>query len=158
VTEKAQAGFPRMKAIMNIHETKEPESINITMIAPCGMNCSLCSGHQREKKRCPGCNGDDARKPQQCVVCRIKHCSETEVGEQKFCFQCARFPCVRLRQLDKRYRTKYGMSMIENLKSIQELGLDEFVTREKDRWKCPQCGGVICVHRKDCISCGHLRS
>jgi len=143
---------------MNTEETKYPESLESKMIAPCGMNCGLCIGHLREKNRCPGCNGDDADKPKFCVACRIRHCDKIGGREQKLCFKCAQFPCVRLRQLDKRYRTKYGMSMIENLESIRELGLERFVAREKDRWKCPECGGVICVHRKNCIYCGRVRS
>jgi hypothetical protein len=143
---------------MNTRETKYPESLESTMIAPCGMNCGLCIGHLREKNRCPGCNGDDADKPKYCVACRIRHCVEIGECKQKFCFKCAKFPCARLRQLDKRYRTRYGMSMIENLESIREFGLERFVAREKDRWKCPECGGVICVHRKDCIYCGRVRS
>ena len=37
--------------------------ITIKEIAPCGMNCALCSGFQREKKPCLGCNADDENKP-----------------------------------------------------------------------------------------------
>jgi hypothetical protein len=73
-----------------------------------------------------------------------------EIGrrEQKFCFECARFPRARNRQLDPRYRTKYGMSTIENLESIRGLGLEGFVTREKVRWKCPECGECCaCIER-----------
>jgi len=143
---------------MNARETRFPESFNSTMIAPCGMNCGLCIGYLREKNPCPGCNGDDADKPKHCVVCRIRHCEEIGGGEQKFCSECAKFPCARLRQLDRRYRTKYGMSMIENLESTVQLGLEGFVTREKDQWRCPECGGVVCVHRTSCIYCGHVRS
>jgi hypothetical protein len=139
-------------------KTTYPESISAKMIAPCGMNCGLCIGHLREKKRCPGCNGDDAEKPKVCVVCRIRHCENMGAREKKFCFQCDKFPCARLRQLDKRYRTKYGMSMIENLESLRELGLERFVRREKNRWKCPKCGAVVCVHKRDCIYCGRVRS
>jgi hypothetical protein len=143
---------------MNTKETKYPESLNAKMIAPCGMNCGLCIAHLRAKNRCPGCNGDEAGKAKHCGVCRIKYCVEIERREQKFCFECAKFPCLRLRQLDKRYRTKYSMSMIGNLESIRELGLEGFVTREKDRWRCPECGGVVCVHRENCIFCGRARS
>jgi hypothetical protein len=46
------------------------------------------------------------------------------------------------------------MSMIENLKSIRELGIRRFVANEKIRWACPECGGVINVHRGYCGSCG----
>lgn len=160
MTGMVQAGHLEIEETMQARETMDPELLNSAMIAPCGMNCGLCIGYQRTRNRCLGCHGDDVNEPKHCVVCRIKHCAETEseVREQRFCFQCARFPCARLRQMDKRYRTKYGVSMTENQKCIQELGLDEFVMREKDRWKCPQCGGVICVHRKDCISCGHARN
>ena len=55
-------------------------------------------------------------------------------------------------------RARYGMSMIANLGTIREQGLEGFVALEKKRWKCAACGGVICVHREDCIYCGHVRS
>jgi hypothetical protein len=139
---------------MKTIEKKYPESFNAMLIAPCGINCATCMGYLREKKPCQGCNGEDAHKPQHCITCRIKYCPEMGGSEQKFCFECTKFPCTRMRQLDKRYRTKYHTSLIENLQSIQTLGIEEFVIREKDRWKCPQCGGTICVHRESCIYCG----
>jgi len=142
---------------MSAGETIYPESLHPTMIAPCGMNCGLCIGHLREKNQCSGCNGDDAIKARHCVGCRIRNCDEIKASEGDFCFECTRFPCARLRQLDRRYRAKYGMSMIENLESIRELGLEGFVTLEKERWKCAECGGVVCVHREQCIYCGHVR-
>ena len=89
-----------------------PESLAPELIAPCGMNCGLCSGHLRERNRCPGCNGDDSAKPGYCVSCKIKTCSTITSGSISFCFDCDSYPCARLRQLDKRYRTKYGMSML----------------------------------------------
>ncbi|MDO8916190.1 MAG: hypothetical protein Q7W16_08940 [Coriobacteriia bacterium] len=49
------------------------------------------------------------------------------------------------------------MSMVENLLSIQEVGLDRFVALERQRWACAGCGGVICVHRQECIYCGRSR-
>jgi hypothetical protein len=135
-------------------ETPRFESLAPAMIAPCGMDCAICSGHLRVKKQCPGCNGDDAGKPNQCVVCAIKNCEGISASRSGFCFECATFPCARLKRLDKRYRTKYGMSMIENLRTIEEIGLEEFVAAERERWKCPGCGGVLCVHKEQCIHCG----
>ncbi len=141
-----------MKAV----DAEYPESFQAHLIAPCGMNCGICIGHLREKKRCPGCNGDDGAKPGHCVSCRIKNCDEIAVGETSFCFECAKFPCARLRRLDTRYRTNYGMSMMENLQSVRELGIEGFLEREKGRWKCSECGAVLCVHRERCIYCGHV--
>ncbi len=45
------------------------------------------------------------------------------------------------------------MSPIENLRSIQANGVRQFLKNEKERWKCPNCGGVICVHNKKFYNC-----
>jgi rubrerythrin len=71
-----------------------------------------------------------------------------------FCYECGDFPCGRLRHLDKRYQTKYHMSMIENLENIGKSGMRRFLKSEKAKWTCPFCGGTICVHRGSCSVCG----
>ncbi|MEI7813557.1 MAG: DUF3795 domain-containing protein [Coriobacteriia bacterium] len=135
-----------------------PESLTPDLIAPCGMNCGLCRGHLRDKNRCPGCNGDDAAKPRYCLTCKIKTCDTVASGASSSCFDCTSFPCARLNQLDKRYRSKYFMSVTENLLQIQEIGLELFVAAEKLRWACPECGSLLCVHLPDCGVCGHPRN
>ncbi len=55
--------------------------------------------------------------------------------------------------MDKRYRTKYHMSMTENLEYIQTHGMEEFLKKEKEQWRCPGCGGVICCHNGLCLNC-----
>jgi rubrerythrin len=62
-----------------------------------------------------------------------------------------------MKNLDKRYRTKYGMSMFENLAFIKEYGLDAFIKYEEERWACPECGATLSVHRKECLNCGEPR-
>ncbi|MBE0526524.1 MAG: DUF3795 domain-containing protein, partial [Candidatus Thorarchaeota archaeon] len=111
--------------------------MNLKSIAPCGMNCAICLGHQREKNRCPGCNYENLNKTAHHSGCTIRKC--TNLKTPRFCFTCDKFPCKRMKQLDKRYRTRYGMSMIENLVNIQENGIRKFVANEKIRWKCPKC-------------------
>ena len=58
-----------------------------------------------------------------------------------------------VKALDKRYRTRYRMSMLENLRRIEEKGIRAFVESERVRWTCPACGGSVCVHRDHCPSC-----
>jgi len=126
-------------------------SKEISLIAPCGMNCSICTAYLRDKNKCPGCRRLDVTNPK----CKqIRHCATFENSRAQFCFECKKFPCRRLKQLDERYRTKYNMSMIENLEYIKKFGLKEFVANEKTRWTCPECGGTICVHGGACSSCG----
>jgi hypothetical protein len=74
-------------------------------------------------------------------------------GAVRYCYECGSFPCKRLKALDKRYRTKYGMSMIENLKSIKENGINEFMAKEKQKWSCPKCGELMCCHAGYCLCC-----
>lgn len=57
--------------------------------------------------------------------------------------------------MDSRYRKKYGMSMIYNLGRIADVGVRNFVRSEKERWRCPECKGIICVHKPQCVYCGH---
>ena len=134
------------------------ESVNQNLlIAPCGMNCGICMGYLREKNKCPGCRGTDADKRISCSRCKIKNCEFMQNTKPGFCFQCDRFPCARLKHLDKRYQTKYSMSMIENLENIRRIGIRKFLANEKVRWACPECGGAICVHNRYCYSCGKKR-
>lgn len=125
------------------------------LIAPCGMNCGLCMAYLRTKNHCCGCLGPDDGKSPSCVRCIIKNCAKLDGA---YCFDCDEFPCKRLKQLDKRYRTKYHMSMIENLTLIKKSGIQKFLERENKKWTCPECGGTICVHRNNCSSCGKIFS
>ena len=134
------------------------ESLNrFSLIAPCGMNCGICLTYLREKNKCPGCR-DDKNVLGYCRKCIIKNCEKLKENNWKFCSnKCEKFPCTRLKNLDKRYRTKYNMSMIENLNNIEQLGIRTFVKNEKMRWSCSECGGTICVHRGYCYSCGEKK-
>jgi len=123
------------------------------LIAPCGMNCGICLAYLRDKNICHGCWAEDENKRNSCTKCSIKNCELLQKTDSKFCYECSKFPCARLKQLDKRYRLKYKMSMIENLLYIKKFGLANFEKKEATRWKCDTCGGIICVHRGICLEC-----
>jgi hypothetical protein len=131
------------------------KAFRTTLIAPCGMNCRLCRAYTRDRNACPGCLSDEADKPETRVVCHIKTCDRIAKGGARYCLGCRSFPCDRLNHLDNRYRTKYGMSMIDNLKSIKQSGVRRFIESEKQKWTCPECGEIICVHKPQCLSCGY---
>lgn len=117
------------------------------------MNCRLCRAYVRDRKACPGCRGADRYKSNACVRCRIKNCEKMGNAESAYCFICESFPCAKLNRLDKRYRTKYGMSMIGNLENIRKSGMNHFIAAEKEKWTCPKCGEIICVHEAHCLFC-----
>jgi hypothetical protein len=132
---------------------KSPVTFDRSLIAPCGMNCGTCIAYQREKNRCPGCrtySADKAISIQRCIIPKCVHLDNTI---SKFCYDCEKYPCKRLNQLDKRYRTKYNTSFIENLAMIKEKGIDSFLAFESKRRTCPICGSVVSVHRNSCLIC-----
>jgi hypothetical protein len=55
--------------------------------------------------------------------------------------------------MDKRYRNKYHMSMIENLVMIKEAGMEEFLKRENEKWTCPDCQARLSAHHDYCMEC-----
>lgn len=128
------------------------------LIAPCGMNCGTCMAYLRDKNICKGCWSTFGYKSTSCSNCAIKNCDQLEKTDSKFCYECPKFPCTRLKQLDKRYRHKYNMSMIENLDYIKKFGLENFELKESIRWKCETCGGVVCVHKGYCLKCNIQKS
>jgi len=101
------------------------------LIASCGMNCRLCIANQREKNRCQGCRNEPDIQYK-----TIKNCPVILSNKAGFCFDCHKVLCQRLKQLDKRYRGKYHMSMLENLEHLKQYGMDNFLQNEKIRWTC----------------------
>ncbi|PNX48029.1 MAG: hypothetical protein BV457_04580 [Thermoplasmata archaeon M9B1D] len=125
------------------------------LIAPCGINCGICKSHYREKNTCPGCRKLDKKTPKTRFNCIIRECKILKDRKWKYCFdECDTYPCKSLKSLDKRYSTKYHTSMIENLKYINEKGINAFLEKEKKKWTCPQCGGIITCHGSICLTCG----
>lgn len=128
------------------------------LIAPCGMNCSLCIAYQFmqgdlnkkgfHRKYCPGC----IPRKENCTHMGDQ-CELLGKGQVRFCYECNAFPCKRLKSLDKRYCTKYHMSMIENLEYIKEHGMKRYLEKEEAKWCCPECGAVICCHNGLCLNC-----
>ena len=123
------------------------------LIAPCGMNCAICIGYfgytmsgDKRKIKCKGCIPSG----KSCAF--IKKLMKDEL---KYCYECKDFPCVQLEKLDKKYRKRFDMSMIDNLKYIKENGMDKFLKKQVEKYECPNCGDLISVHTKKCYNCDY---
>lgn len=121
-------------------ERPKTSKIGLDLIAPCGMDCGVCRAYLRDKNPCKGCNFEHGLR-KSIESCKMRRCTKRS---GKFCCSCEDFPCKRLVDLDKRYRTKYGMSEIANLEFIKEKGIREFVKKEQKRWVSSK--GTFCVH------------
>ena len=128
------------------------------LVAPCGINCGICLGNLREKNRCDGCRIKPAITFKSIDRCVIRNCLYLKETSSGFCYDCEKYPCQRLKQLDKRYRTRYRVSVISNLNSIRSTGIKMFFESEITRWTCKICGATLCVHRENCLKCGAKRT
>jgi hypothetical protein len=133
-------------------------NLNAELIAPCGMNCGLCSSYlalandlKSKGVKMPYCTGCRARN-KQCAFLK-KSCARLLKGEVDFCFECPDFPCEQLKKLDARYKSRYRMSMIDNSRFIKEQGMQKFMEAQEKTWKCSTCNRLVSCHNGLCFDC-----
>lgn len=128
---------------------------NKSLIAPCGINCGSCIAYLREKNKCPGCRLIVSDKLKTRFLCRIKNCSYLEMTKSGYCYDCEIYPCLILKNLNKRYSTKYKTNLLENLQMIKEVGMRKFLKSEVQRRTCPKCGSTLSMHKDNCLICNY---
>jgi rubrerythrin len=62
-------------------------------------------------------------------------------------------PCEGVDRVDRRYRARYGISFVGNLREIEERGVDAFLKDQEVKFVCPVCGDVVSVHDGKCYAC-----
>lgn len=137
---------------------KMPQTIGHGMLAPCGMNCMVCYKHvgtHQYAKPCDGCRKEDGDKPESCRKCKIKDCAGA--AGHAHCSACEAFPCKLIGNLDRSYRERYGVSLIENGKSAKKKGIADFLAEDRARWTCGKCGGAFSLHDGVCSDCGNAQ-
>ena len=127
------------------------------MIAPCGLDCSLCMFAHAKEKPCLGCNVDSESKPAFCASwCKIIPCEKRVKNGYEFCDECPDYPCEDMMERETRYTTAYPLkeSPMQNLKDIRTMGMEAFLEQQRKRFTCAKCGGPICIHNGICRDCG----
>ena len=122
-----------------------PETMDKKSIAVCGINCIICSAFLSNK--CGGCYGEESLKRKSCRNWNKRKCAD-EKGIS-YCYECSDFPCKYIKSLDKTYREKYDLKLMENNLYMKENGIEKFLNNEKISHIC-ECGGIIDVHSKKC--------
>lgn len=128
------------------------------LIAPCGMNCNVCSGYLAFKNNvktkgikmpyCEGCRIHDRK----CAWLK-KRCDLLFNNKINYCYECRDFPCDKLEHIDRRYKENFRMSFLDNLDRVKKNGEDKFLNEESKKWKCKKCGELICCHNGICFNC-----
>lgn len=127
-----------------------PEKIDGEMYAPCGVNCMICYKHCNSKNKCEGCFKKSNGKPEHCRRCNIKDCiCENNI---EYCFECEKYPCKYIKNIDKSYKKRYGVSVLENSEYVKLKGIECFLDNKRIRYSC-QCGGIISLNDGICSEC-----
>ncbi len=99
-----------------------------------------------EDIKCEGCHSEVLFVG--CTSCEIRSC----VSEKAFkgCHQCGDFPC----RFIKDYPLHYGRRVMERaIPARRALGVEEWIGKELQRYRCPYCGGKAYMGAKECWDC-----
>ena len=84
------------------------DPLTADMIAPCGLDCSLCKRALAETNPCPGCHGPNEKKPEFCAErCGIILCRKRMDNAYKYCDEFPDYPCADVVEKEIRYTSKY---------------------------------------------------
>ena len=127
------------------------------LVAPCGMNCAVCRAYLAYSRGVPKKRGDVTH-CSGCIPrgknCFIKRgCPKLSRKEVRFCYECKDLPCEGVNRVDKRYKARYGVSIVGNLREIEENGVEAFLKKQEAKFKCPACGDVVSIHDGKCYAC-----
>jgi hypothetical protein len=92
-----------------------------------------------------------------CQRCNIRLCAANKQDDDR-CSDCEELPCYRITNLMNMGHYLHRKEYLPNLKKIREMGVQEWVKYEEERWRCPQCGLPMSWYDAECAGCGEPRS
>lgn len=92
-----------------------------------------------------------------CRNCAIRLCAAGKQSDSR-CTACEELPCYRITNLINMGRYLHREEYLPNLKKFREMGIQEWVKYEEERWSCPRCGRPIRWYDAKCAACGEPRS
>jgi len=128
------------------------------LIAPCGMNCAICSRYlsyvnSLNRTQCTGCRPGNKKCSYLFEKCSGINGALKGNATASFCFECDQYPCKQINRMDNRYRSNYKMSVKDNLECIKKMGVDKFAKEQYEEYHCTKCGGLISIHNSKCFKC-----
>jgi len=148
--------------------------IDESLAGRCGLYCGYCSIHRAYKDsdrlrgkfaKLYGCSPEDIR----CDGCQsvggYVWCKESKWGKNclmvkcldsrghTYFSECPEYDSCKLFEEFARDNLKNGVDVHENLRMIGEEGLDEWLSKQDNRWRCPSCRNPVIV--SDLVSTCH---
>jgi len=101
--------------------------------------------------QCNGCKSDSLFV--NCAVCKIRECAINSKVDH--CLDCSNYPCNLI--TDSRKMTSLLPHLKENhlnMETIRNVGVEQWMSEQEKRWKCPECGTGFSWYTKRCTQCG----
>ena len=128
----------------------------IPELAPCGIWCGACPSFE---KTCLGCASEShLQKRTSKWNCKVRVCCYDHEN-RNYCIECGEFPCsVHKKKLTQSHqgdpRFQYRHELPENSRMLVKLGPEKYIDYQKNRFNCPDCGGLVYFYHYTCIRCG----
>jgi len=145
---------------------EKPESgtkVALHLAAACGTYCGACPAYIRKyggdetrfspgstkgpfagfvdmmgQLRCDGCMSGGTLAAH-CRTCNIRLCAANKQKDGR-CTDCKDLLCYRIANLVNQGNYPHRQEYLPNLEKIRQMGVEQWVTYEQERWRCPGCG------------------
>lgn len=137
-------------------------------VPPCGLYCGVCAimyatrdenlkfrerlapvyGVRPEDLFCAGCLAPEEQVWQYCRHCPIKSCARDRAIEG--CHECDDWPCEMIENFPLPVGRRVMMRAIPRWR---EVGTEQWVAEEEERYHCPACGHKVFRGAKRCNAC-----
>ena len=144
------------------------------LAAPCGLFCGACTIYVAQRRgdtkrltqiaqnvgvrknrlinlsdlNCEGCLSDVVSFF--CRECTLRSCVSGKGVTH--CFHCSDFPCQQILDFNDDGRPHHG-EVVDNIRRQKEIGLETWISEQKERWQCPQCKCVVDWYTTECPEC-----
>ncbi len=99
--------------------------------------------------KCHGCKSDILF--ENCQGCKIRPCAQSKNIE--FCNLCSEYPCEQFKRIES-YNLAHHNVAAQSLKEIDEIGVQEWLQQQKERWLCSKCNHPFSWYEENCTRCG----
>ena len=107
---------------------------------------------EKYQNPCAGCLISNDGKSKASLKCKIKNCFDKK--NFSYCGRCSEFPCPLMKKHSKKYVKRHDLNTLESAKRIKTTGIGKIMVQDREKWLCPECGGIVKFQTKTCSECG----
>ena len=60
-----------------------------------------------------------------------------------------------MKKHSKKYIKRHDLDTLTSAKRIKTMGIGRMMSEDREKWLCPECGGVVKFQTKSCSECDY---